>query len=190
MEARTGDLTLNSSTGKATVADDAVDATLAVAGDGAAFERLYLRHAPRIYGLALRMAQSADPEEMVQEIFVRAWQKLGSFKGEAAFSTWLFRLGVNLILTRRSKLAKLWARELNGDELLVDVPARPSHVDASMDFENALRRLPNGAREVLVLHDVEGFKHGEIGDMLGISVGTSKSQLHRARMSMRKVLRQ
>jgi RNA polymerase sigma-70 factor (ECF subfamily) len=190
LDARTGDLTLNSSTGKATVADDAVDATLAAAGDGAAFERLYRRHAPRIYGLALRMAQSADPEEMVQEIFVRAWQKLGSFKGEAAFATWLFRLGVNLILTRRGKLAKSRARELNGDEMLMDVPDRPRHLDATMDFESALRRLPDGAREVLVLHDVEGFKHGEIGDMLGISVGTSKSQLHRARMSMRKVLRQ
>ena len=74
--------------------------------------------------------------------------------------------------------------------MLMDVAARASHVDTYMDFESALRQLPGGAREVLVLHDVEGFKHGEIGDMLGISVGTSKSQLHRARMSMRKVLRQ
>jgi RNA polymerase sigma-70 factor (ECF subfamily) len=189
MDTQTGEFTLDRSSGKSTVADDAVDATLAAAGDGAAFERLYHRHAPRIYGLALRMAHSSDAEELVQEVFVRAWQKLGSFKGEAAFGTWLFRLGVNLILSRRSKINKLRAREQNGDELLLDVAARPAHVDTSMDFENALRHLPHGAREVLVLHDVEGFKHGEIGDMLGISVGTSKSQLHRARMSMRKVLR-
>jgi RNA polymerase sigma-70 factor (ECF subfamily) len=189
MDAQTGALNLDSSSGKATVADDAVDATLAAAGDGAAFERLYRRHAPKIYGLAIRMAQNADPEEMVQEIFVRAWQKLGSFKGEAAFGTWLFRLGVNLILSRRGKIQKIRAREMNGDELIQDVHARAAHVDISMDFEHALRQLPDGAREVLVLHDVEGFKHGEIGEMLGISVGTSKSQLHRARMSMRKVLR-
>ena len=138
----------------------------------------------------MRMAQSADPEELTQEVFVRAWQKLGSFKGEAAFGTWLYRLAVNLILTRRSKVQTLRAREQNAeDEFLAQVPAKSAHLDTSMDFETAMRRLPDGAREVLLLHDVEGFKHEEIANMLSISVGTSKSQLHRARMSMRKVLR-
>lgn len=171
------------------MADDAVDAALATAGDGAAFERLYQRHAPRIYGLALRMSSSSDAEEMAQEIFVRAWQKLPSFKGEAAFGTWLFRLGINLILTQRQRNSRRREREHFDEDVLARAPGKKAQLDSAMDFEIALRELPAGAKEVLLLHDVEGFKHEEIAGMLSISVGTSKSQLHRARMMMRKVLR-
>lgn len=171
------------------MADDAVDAALATAGDGAAFERLYRRHAGRIHGLALRMAPLGEAEELTQEIFVRAWQKLGSFKGEAAFGTWLYRLGINLIISQRQRLARRRDREQIDEDRLERAAAAKTHADSSMDFETALRQLPGGAKEVLLLHDVEGFKHEEIAGMLAISVGTSKSQLHRARMLMRKVLR-
>lgn len=190
MDTCTGVRALNGASGKPPTADDAVDVALAAAGDAGAFERLYRRNVPRIYGLAMRMAPSDDPEELTQEIFIRAWQKLGSFKGQAAFGTWLYRLGVNLILTRREKGGKRRKREVMAtDEFLEQAPARPARVDTAMDFETALRELPDGAREVLLLHDVEGFKHEEIAGMLDVSVGTSKSQLHRARMMMRKVLR-
>jgi RNA polymerase sigma-70 factor (ECF subfamily) len=171
------------------MADDAVDAALATAGDGAAFERLYQRHSPRIYGLAVRMAPSGEAEEMAQEIFVRAWQKLPSFKGEAAFGTWLYRLGINLILSQRQRSGRRREREQFDAELLERAPGKKAQLDHSMDFETALRQLPHGAKSVLLLHDVEGFKHEEIAGMLSISIGTSKSQLHRARMMMRKVLR-
>jgi RNA polymerase sigma-70 factor (ECF subfamily) len=167
-----------------------VDAALASAGDAGAFERLYRRHVPRIYSLAVRMAGPEDAEELTQEIFIRAWEKLGTFQGKAAFGTWLFRLGVNVILSKRASRNRLRAREQGGaDEVLVDLPARPARVDASMDLETAIQTLPPGAREVFLLHDAEGFKHEEIAGMLDITVGTSKSQLHRARMMLRTSLR-
>lgn len=172
-----------------TMADDAVDAALATAGDGAAFERLYRRHAGRILGLALRMAPTGEAEELTQEIFVRAWQKLSSYRGEAAFGTWLYRLGIHLIISQRQRINRRRDREFFDEESMERAPAAKLQADNAMDFETALRRLPEGAKEVLLLHDVEGFKHEEISDMLEISVGTSKSQLHRARMLMRKVLR-
>lgn len=174
---------------EATIAgSDATDASLAAAGDTRAFERLYRSHEARIFGLARRMAGADDAPELTQEIFVRAWEKLGSFRGEAAFGTWLYRLGINLILSRRESRA-IWRKRHSGDEGAIEMlPSRPAGSDHRMDFDSALERLPKGARQILVLHDVEGYKHDEIAGLLGVSSGTSKAQLFRARMLMRAAL--
>jgi RNA polymerase sigma-70 factor (ECF subfamily) len=167
---------------------DAVDATLAASGDATAFERLYRKHVPRVYGLIRRMLSEDDVDEIAQDIFVRAWQKLGTFRGEAAFGTWLHRLAVNVILARRETLGTRRKRYVEGDAVLETVPTRRPGPELSMDFETAMQRLPDGAREVFILHDVEGYRHEEIAQMLGLATGTSKSQLHRARMALRQHL--
>jgi RNA polymerase sigma-70 factor (ECF subfamily) len=167
---------------------DAVEVALAASGDSHAFERLYRTHVGRVYALVRRMLDDDDADEVTQDIFVRAWQKLGTYRGEAAFSTWLHRLGINVILARRQTLGTRRARFLEGDEVLDAVPARRPGPETALDFEAAVARLPSGAREVFVLHDVEGYRHEEIADMLGVAVGTSKSQLHRARMALRRHL--
>lgn len=167
---------------------EATDASLAAAGDTRAFERLYRIHEARIYSLARRMAGADDAPELTQEIFVRAWEKLGSFRGEAQFGTWLYRLGINLILSRRESRA-IWRKRHSEDESAIEMlPSRPTGSDHRMDFETALDQLPKGARQILVLHDVEGYKHDEIAGLLGVSAGTSKAQLFRARMLMRAAL--
>ena len=167
---------------------DAVDATLAASGDASAFERLYRSHVTRVYGLVRRMLSDDDADEVAQDIFVRAWQKLGTFRGEAAFGTWLHRLAVNVILARRETLGTRRKRYLEGDAALEMIPTRRHGPELAMDFESAMERLPDGAREVFVLHDVEGYRHEEIAEMLGLATGTSKSQLHRARMALRRHL--
>jgi RNA polymerase sigma-70 factor, ECF subfamily len=167
---------------------DAVDATLAASGDASAFERLYRNHVPRVYGLVRRMLNDDDADEVAQDIFVRAWQKLGTFRGEAAFGTWLHRLAINVILARRESLGTRRKRYLEGDAALETLPARRPGPEMAMDFEAAMQRLPDGAREVFVLHDVQGYRHEEIAKMLGLATGTSKSQLHRARMALRQHL--
>jgi RNA polymerase sigma-70 factor, ECF subfamily len=167
---------------------DAVDATLAASGDASAFERLYRKHISRVYGLIRRMLSDDDADEVAQDVFVRAWQKLGTFRGEAAFGTWLHRLAVNVILARRETLGTRRKRYLESDAVLEMIPARRPGPEISMDFETAMARLPDGAREVFVLHDVEGYRHEEIAEMLGLATGTSKSQLHRARMALRQHL--
>jgi RNA polymerase sigma-70 factor, ECF subfamily len=170
------------------VATDATDASLAAAGDRGAFERLYVRHVPRISGLARRMMGTDEAHELTQDVFVRAWEKIGTFRGEAAFGTWLYRLAINVILARRSKLATQRARYLSEEEALENVPARAGSGEIGMDFESAIGRLPEGARQIFVLHDVEGYKHEEIAGLLGVTSGTSKAQLHRARMMLRRSL--
>jgi RNA polymerase sigma-70 factor, ECF subfamily len=167
---------------------DAVDATLAASGDATAFERLYRNHVNRVYGLVRRMLSDDDADEVAQDVFVRAWQKLGTFRGEAAFGTWLHRLAVNVILARREALGIRRKRYLESDAVLEMVPTRRQGPEIRMDFETAMARLPDGAREVFVLHDVEGYRHEEIAEMLGLATGTSKSQLHRARMALRHYL--
>jgi RNA polymerase sigma-70 factor (ECF subfamily) len=165
--------------------DETTEVTLAQGGDGRAFERLYRRHATRVHSLVRRMVPDDDAEELTQDVFVRAWQKLGTFRGDAAFGTWLHRLAVNLMLERRHQLGTRRKRYEDDDATLALVPARRDTPEAAMDLEGAMTRLPDGAREVFVLHDVEGYRHEEIAEMLGIAAGTSKSQLHRARMALR-----
>ncbi len=167
---------------------DAVDATLAASGDAQAFERLYRAHVARIHGLARRMLGSDDADEATQDVFVRAWEKLGTFRGESAFGTWLHRVAINLILGKRQKVKVQRDRFIDSDESLERTPTRGGDETLSMDFEAAMERLPSGARKVFVLHDVEGYKHHEIAEMLNVTSGTSKAQLHRARMTLRKHL--
>jgi RNA polymerase sigma-70 factor (ECF subfamily) len=125
-------------------------------------------------------------EDLTQEVFIRAWGKLGSFRGDARFGTWLHRLAVNLLLTRRETLRKREARSVTAEGTLDRLVApRGRSSGAALDLERALERLPEGARQIFVLYDVEGYGHEEIAKQMGISVGTSKSQLHRARMLLR-----
>ena len=164
------------------------DAALAAQGDLRAFERLYREHVPRIHSLMRRMIGSDEAGEITQDVFVRAWEKLGSFRGEAAFGTWLHRIAINVALTRRAQLGKRRDRMDEDPATLERLEARASHGDLSMDFERAIERLPDGARQVFVLHDVEGYTHEEIGSLLKVASGTSKAQLHRARMILRRHL--
>jgi len=187
MERRPG-LTSASGTPEAPVAADLRDAALAAAGDAHAFERLYRAHVGRIHGLIRRMLGADEATEVTQDVFVRAWQKIGTFRGEAAFGTWLHRLAVNLALTRRGELGTRRSRFLEDDDLLQNLPGRPGARDFALDFENAVDRLPDGARHVFVLHDVEGYRHEEIAGLLGVTPGTTKAQLHRARMLLRRHL--
>lgn len=164
---------------------DVADVALAASGDAHAFERLYRAHVPRIHSLVSRMLDDDLADEVTQDIFVRAWQKLKTFRGEAAFGTWLYRVGINVILARRASLGKHRERYVDSDSSLEHLPSREEAPDTAMDFEGALGRLPEGARQVFVLHDIEGYRHAEIAGMLGVAEGTSKSQLHRARMTLR-----
>src|SRR5437867_1574624 len=167
---------------------DREDVVRARAGDTRAFERVYRRHVARIHGLTRRMMGQEWADELTQDVFVRAWERLGTFRGEAAFGTWLYRLAVNVVLARRSRLATQRARHAPDEGALQSAPARPAATDLGMDFEAAIERLPEGARQIFVLHDVEGYKHREIAAMLGVTSGTSKAQLHRARMMLRRSL--
>ncbi|MDZ7780186.1 MAG: sigma-70 family RNA polymerase sigma factor [Gemmatimonadota bacterium] len=165
------------------------DVRRAVEGDTRAFERLYRAHVGRVYALALRLIGEEWAEDLTQEVFIRAWRKLGTFAGRARFGTWLHRLAVNLIITRRNTLRGRQAKHGGGDEVVaLAAEPRPGHPGARLDLEAAMRTLPARAREVFVLYDVEGYTHEEISELMGVSVGTSKSQLHRARMLMREYL--
>lgn len=164
------------------------DVALAARGDARAFARLYEEHKGRVFALARRMAGHERAAELTQDVFVRAWSKLGTFRGEAKFSTWLHRLAVNLILSRRATWATERARFLDAEDTLEGLAARPSGRELGLDFEKAIDLLPDGARTVFVLHDVEGWKHDEIARTLGVTSGTTKAQLHRARMLLRRVL--
>jgi RNA polymerase sigma-70 factor (ECF subfamily) len=160
----------------------------AAAGDVRAFEQLYRTHLPRVHSLVRRLAGGRDTDELTQDVFVRAWQKLGTFRGDSAFGTWLHRLAVNVVIERFRADSARRTRFHDGEAIFETLAAPPRHRETSLDFEAALEKLPDGAREIFVLHDVEGYKHHEIGSLLGISAGTSKAQLHRARMMLRKHL--
>jgi RNA polymerase sigma-70 factor, ECF subfamily len=165
------------------------DVVLAAGGDTTAFERVYSAHVSRVHGLARRMAGYEAADELTQDVFVRAWQKLGTFRGDSSFGTWLHRLAVNVIIERFRTLGTQRDRFLaDGDEVLERMSSPRRTGDFRMDFDAALNQLPRAAREVFVLHDVEGYKHREIAAMLEVTSGTSKRQLHRARMLMRKYL--
>lgn len=164
------------------------DVALAAGGDSSAFERLYRAHVPRIHSLARRMLGSEEADEVTQDIFVRTWQKLGQFRGESAFTTWLHRLAVNVVIERRRTFAIQRERMTDDPAALELATVAPARADLTVDFEAAMEQLPPGAREIFVLHDVEGYKHREIAAMLDITTGTSKRQLHRARMLMRRHL--
>lgn len=166
----------------------------ACAGDTAAFEEIYRQNAGRVYALCLRMiADTGRAEELSQEVFLRAWNKLDTFRGDAAFSTWLHRLAVNVVLAHRRSRGKRWARLVTTDDMapyeaVRTVPA-PASAGEGVDLERAIAGLPEGARRVFVLYEIEGLQHQEIAELTGTAVGTSKAQLHRARKLLREALR-
>lgn len=159
-------------------------------GEVAAFEALYREHEKRIYGLCLRMvADVSRAEDLTQDAFVRAWEKLGSFHGKSTFGTWLHRLTVNLVLGDFRSRSRRKDFGVETEELqLVPDPAPAPQPESGIDLERAIAMLPSKARVVFVLHDVEGLRHKEISETLGIAVGTSKAHLHRARRILREAL--
>lgn len=164
------------------------DVTLAARGDAEAFERLYRTHVARVNSLARWLLGSDEVDDAVQEVFIRVWQKLGTFSGQSAFGTWLHRVAVNHLLRRRQRRATHWLRHTADDAALSSVAGPVARPDLKVALESAVGRLPAGAREVFVLHDMEGYTHEEIGRSLQIDPGTSRSQLHRARMLLRNIL--
>lgn len=166
-------------------------------GDAAAFEALYNVHKRRVYSLCLRMiGNAAEAEDLTQEAFLQMFRKIGTFRGEAAFSTWLHRLTVNLVLMKLRKKG-LWTTSLDDpgpdseDSRPMEIGSPDSTLAGSVDrltLEKAIEALPPGYRIIFQLHDVEGYEHREIAGMIGCSVGNSKSQLHKARMKLRDML--
>jgi RNA polymerase sigma-70 factor (ECF subfamily) len=162
------------------------DVRRASAGDMEAFERLYRTHVAQIHGLTRRMLGEEWADEVTQDVFVRAWTKLDTFRGDSAFGTWLHRVAVNLVLGRRKELGRSRDRFIGDGEAAVQRATGTMDSPAiRLEIEAALTRLPDGARQVFVLHDVEGYKHREIAELLGVTTGTTKAQLHRARMILR-----
>jgi len=167
-------------------------------GDAEAFEALYHLHKRRVYALCLRMtANTSAAEDLTQEAFLQLFRKIGTFRGESAFSTWLHRMAVNVVLMqlRKKGLAVVPLEETFDSE--EESPKKEPGADdlrlaGSIDrlrLENAIQDLPPGYRSVFLLHDVEGYEHNEIASMVGCSIGNSKSQLHKARMKLRELLK-
>lgn len=167
---------------------DSLLAGSAAGGDHGAFERLYRRHVARVHSLARRMASPDLADDLTQEIFIRAWERLPTFAGRSAFGTWLHRLAINHVLTRRrrTRLERTWF--IDDDAPVGTAPAAGAQVALAMDIETAMTRLPEGARQIFVLYDIEGWTHEEIAERMEISIGTSKSQLSRARATLRRYL--
>ena len=167
---------------------------MASAGDLAAFELIYQRYHRRTYSLTLRMTNSqTEAEDLTQEVFIQLFRKVGSFRGDSAFSTWLHRLTINQVLMHfRRRSVKNEKTSESGDmpEQTVHGTSNPNRMPVvdRIALKKAIAELPNGYKNVFVLHDVEGFEHEEVARMLGISVGTSKSQLHKARLKLRGLL--
>jgi RNA polymerase sigma-70 factor (ECF subfamily) len=162
----------------------------AAAGDVEAFEQLYRSHVGRVYALCLRMVRDAgEAEELTQQTFVRAWERLGSFRGDSAFSTWLHRVAVNVVIGSLRARGR-WRERFSElpDPELHEAPPPAFAQAADVDLERAIATLSPRARLIFVLHDVEGYKHAEIARLTGLAVGTSKAHLHRARRLLREEL--
>jgi RNA polymerase sigma-70 factor, ECF subfamily len=163
----------------------------AQAGDVDAFEILYSEHSPRIYALCLRLmaGDTSDATELLQDVFIKAWRRLDTFRGDSAFASWLHRLTVNTMLENTRSEGRRTARVLSmEDTSRLAGAARASGIELKMDMESAIASLPKGARLAFVLHDVEGYQHQEIAEQLSVTVGTVKAQLHRARRLLRERL--
>ena len=164
------------------------------AGDAGAFEELYRQHARRLFNLVVRMIGSMDEaEDLLQEVFLQAHRKLSGFRGDSALGTWLYRLTINHCLDhlrgRQAKISRATESldDEHAEEPVAPAPSMPAAV-SRLDLERAINMLPEGARAAFLLHDVDGFEHREIAQILGISEGTSKSQVHKARMKLRAIL--
>jgi RNA polymerase sigma-70 factor, ECF subfamily len=176
----------------ATTAETGADERLvrrAQLGDPSAFEALYRAHAGRIHALCLRLAGDRGlAEDLTQEVFVRAWRKLGAFRGDAAFGTWLHRLALNLVVSELRSGRPAAAEVLTGDPAAYERPSPPPPPGLGLDLERAIAALPAGARMVFVLHDLVGWRHEEIARHLEIAIGTARVHLHNARARLREVL--
>ncbi len=170
-------------------------ARASAAGDHHAFETLYHRHHQRVYSLCLRMLQNPEEaEDLTQDVFLHVYRRIGTFRGTSAFTTWLHRLTINTILMYMRRRQR-WRAELSLDagdlgalgEKNAPWPGRELRIEP-IDLERAINRLPVGYRVVFVLHDIEGYEHAEISRLLGVKIGTSKSQLHKARLQLRRML--
>lgn len=185
---------MTGATGSTSRQDDLALAERCRRGELGAFEELYSLHAGRLYSVAFRMVGNvADAEDLLQEIFLSAHRKLESFRGESALGTWLYRLAVNLCLdylrSRSGRAAQL-TDALDDEQALFDASSQglAERTVTRMDLERALAQLPDGCRAAFVLHDIEGLEHREIADVMGIAEGTSKSQVHKARLRLRGLL--
>ncbi len=159
------------------------------AGEVGAFEEVYRRSVGRIYALCLRMTGNAqEAEEATQDAFVRAWEKLDTFDGRSAFTSWLHRLTVNVVLGRWRSAGRHRERVVAIDDAVAEKEQPAPPPGAAIDLERAIATLPDGARTIFVLYDLEGYAHREIAEMTGLASGTSKAQLHRARKLLRKAL--
>lgn len=170
-------------------------ARAAAAGDLQSFEELYNRHHRRVYSICLRMLQNtSEAEDLTQDVFIQLYRKIGSFRGDSAFTTWLHRMTVNQVLMhfrkRNVKFEKTTEEGETPDQIVTGSsnPHKMQIVD-KISLDNAIAQLPDGYKKVFVLHDVEGFEHEEVARILGCSVGTSKSQLHKARLKLQKLLK-
>jgi len=170
-------------------------AKVAANGNMVAFEEIYKRHHRRVYSICLRMLQNAsEAEDLTQDVFIQLYRKIGSFRGDSAFTTWLHRMTVNQVLMhfrkRTVKYEKVTDEGETPDQVVTGSvnPSKMQIVD-KIALENAISQLPTGYKNVFVLHDVEGFEHEEVARILGCSVGTSKSQLHKARLKLQKLLK-
>ena len=162
----------------------------AQSGDVEAFQQVYREHVGRVFAVCVRMVgNSQRAEELTQDTFVRAWEMLGSFRGESAFSSWLHRVAVNIVLLNIRSAKRYQSRvESTGDITEHDQEDSIRFPGDRLDLEKAIAGLPPQARAIFVLHDIEGFKHEEIAEQMELAVGTTKAQLHRARKLLREVL--
>ena len=160
-------------------------------GDTGAFERLYRTHAPRVHALCRRLAGHPErAEDLTQEVFLRAWQRLDSFGGRSAFYSWLYRLAVNTAIDQHRSHSRKAGRESSPEDWEEFVEPRREHTGPRLDLEEAIDRLPPNARLVFVLHDVEGYRHEDIAGLTGLAAGTCRAHLHRARRMLRNELQQ
>jgi len=159
-------------------------------GDRAAFEQIYRENVGRVFAICLRiLANSIRAQELTQDVFVRAWEMIGTFRGESAFSSWLYRLAVNVVLADLRSKKRRTARVMITDDLsFYDKASNTANPGNAIDLERAIALLPEHARAVFVLHDIEGYQHGEIAEITGVAEGTSKAQLHRARKLLREAM--
>lgn len=163
-------------------------------GDRSAFEILYQRHYRRVYSICMRMTSSpAEAEDLTQDVFIQLFRRVGSYRGEAAFSTWLHRLTVNQVLMRFRKRDLQFETKVGDGGAAVTLDPEYGNLMAvpiidSIALDRAISQLPHGYRTVFVLHDIEGYEHEEIAKLLGVTIGTSKSQLHKARLRLRALL--
>lgn len=161
----------------------------AQSGDLTAFARIYREHVGRVYALCVRLtADRVFAEQLTQDTFVRAWERIATYRGESSFAAWLRRLAINVVMTERRVASRRARRVVTTDDETLAEATRERSDDTDIDLDRAIARLPEGARTVFVLHAIEGYRHDQIAELTGIAEGTSRAHLHRAREILKKDL--